>query len=207
MESTMPGMNELMREYERRRFPPERQLDLQGEGPRSARDRALHWIQSRAHEDPGVELLLIVERGVRPGRPPSPVAAEVRKLLEELEGRLIDWWQPFAPGSLALRTAVEPRMHLAPARAARPVEGEGRTEETAGAAHPPARDDIPPELLERVERTAELRIERESLSIRLLDVVLREVWIEIQAEAMERRISFEAALQRVWEAEMRRRRD
>jgi hypothetical protein len=203
----MPGFNELMREYERKRFPPERRLDLQGEGPRSARERSLHWIQSKAHEAPGADLLLIVERGVRPGRPPSPVAVEVQKLLEELDGRLIDWWQPFAPGSLALRTAVEPRMHLAPPRAVAREEGEGRTEETAGAAHPPAREDIPPELLEQVERTAELRIEREGHSIRLLDVVLREVWIEVQVEAMERRLSFEAALQRVREAEMKKRRD
>jgi len=195
------GMRDLMREYERKRFPAERRLDLQGEGPRSARERALHWIQSKAHENPGEDLLLVVERVGAPGRPPSPVHVEVQKLLRELEGRLIEWWQPFAPGSIALRTSLTPTMHLPAPRPGARVEGEGRTEETAGAARVPPREDIPPELLDQAERTAERRIEREGHSIRLLDVVLREVWIEVQALAMEERLTFDEALRRVEERE------
>jgi hypothetical protein len=199
-EGEMGGMKDLLRDYERARFPPERRLDLQGEGPRSARERALQWIQSRAHEAPGQELLLIVERGRAPGRPGSAVAVEVQRLLTELEGKLIDWWQPFAQGSLAIRIAAQPSMYRASAPSAEPV-GEGRTEETAGAARPSAREDIPPELLDLAQRTAELRIEREGFSIRILDVVLREVWIEAQALAMERRVSFEDAMRVTFERE------
>jgi len=192
------GMKDLMREYERKRFPAERRLDLQGEGPRSARDRALHWIQSKAHENPGEDLLLVVDRVGFPGRAPSPVHVEVQKLLRDLEGRLIEWWQPFAPGSIALRTSLTPTMHLpAPRSPAERVEGEGRTEETAGAARVHPREDIPPDLLYQAERTAERRIEREGHSIRLLDVVLREVWIEVQALAMEERLTFDEAMRRV----------
>jgi hypothetical protein len=62
------GLHDLAREYEAQRFPPTRRLDLHAEGPQVARDRALHWIQSFAHEQPGAELLLIVERGGRPAR-------------------------------------------------------------------------------------------------------------------------------------------
>lgn len=196
----MAGLSDLMREYERTRFPAHRRLDLHGEGPQSARDRALHWIQSRAHEEPGEELLLIVERVVRPGKPPAPVAVAVRKLLTELEGRLIAWWQPFGPGSLALRLSTEPRMHPFES-AAPPPEGEGRTSATAGSARPQADEDIPPELLPSARRATDLRLEREGLSVRVHDVVLREIWIEVQAMAMERRIPFEAAMGLVLEQE------
>lgn len=188
----MRGMNNLMRDYERARFPLDRRLDLHGEGPRVARERALHWIQSRAHEAPGQELLLIVSRSGRSGRIFSAVEVEVRRLLTELDGKLLAWWQPFAPGSLAVRIAEEPRMLPLP-QAPAPPEGDGRTPETAGAARPSPRDDIPSELMAELTRAAEARIEREGLSFRILDVVLREVWIEAQALAMEERISFEAA--------------
>jgi hypothetical protein len=200
----MGGMKDLMREYERARFPPDRQLDVHGEGPRAARDRAMLWIQSRAHEAPGDELLLIVDRVRRPGRPPGAVAVAVGKLLDELTGRLIVWWQPFTPGTLALRIADEPRMVARTAPRPPPSGGEGRTAETAGVAWPSPRADIPPELLDRAIRAAEIRIEREGHSIRILDVVLREIWIETQALAMERRLSFEEALERMYDDELER---
>ncbi|MEX2581709.1 MAG: hypothetical protein WD766_00410 [Gemmatimonadota bacterium] len=196
-------MGELMREYERARFPADRRLDVHGEGPEMARERALRWIQSRAHEAPGEELLLIVERGGRPGRSPSPVATAVSRLLADLEGKLVEWWQPFAAGSLALRVAIRPSVLPRPSASAAP-DGDGRTEETAGAARPPPAADIPPELMDAATRAAELRIEREELSIRVMDVVLREVWIEAQAIAMEERLSFQVAMDRIVDAERER---
>lgn len=199
----MGGFGELAREYEARRFPPTRRLDLHGDGPGVARDRALRWIQSFAHEEPGSELLLIVERGHGRRRPPTPVRREVEKLLEGLEGRLIDWWQEFAEGSLALRVSDDPRMHPF-AEPAPPPPDEGRTPETAGAAMPPPEADIPEELLGLAERAAELRRDREGLSVGLLEVVLRRVWIEAQAEAMSREIGFGEALERILEAEQAR---
>lgn len=192
----MTGLGDLMREYERARYPEERRLDLHGEGPAVARERALRWIQSHAHEEPGQDLLLIVARGERPGRPATPVETEVRALLEELRGRLVEWWQPFAPGSLALRIARQPTMTSG--RASRPSDpGDGRTAETAGVARPDPENDIPPGLLRLATHIAELRIEREQHSIRVLGVVLREVWIEAQALAMESRIGFGEALERL----------
>lgn len=196
----MAGMGDLHREYERARFPADRRLDVHGEGPAIARDRALRWIQSNAHETPGEELLLIVERGRRPGRPPSPVATAVTQLLAELEGKLIAWWQPFTPGTLALRLADVPSVLPRPNGQPQP-EGDGRTSETEGAARPEPHADIPDELLERVSRAAELRIEREGLSLRILDVVLREIWIEAQAIAMEERTTFDMAVDRILGAE------
>lgn len=196
----MAGINDLMREYESKRFPVYRRLDLQGEGPRSARERALHWLQSRAHESPGDELLLIVERGGRPGRPASPVAAEVQKLLAELEGKLLEWWQPFAPGSYAVRLSADPRIHGGYSSPV-PDSGDGRTEETAGAARPPAEKDIPPHLLDPARQIVYLRLEREGLSTRISDVVLREVWIEVQAAAMEDELTFEEAMTRQLQVE------
>jgi hypothetical protein len=200
----MAGMSDLMREYERARFPADRRLDVQGEGPRVARERALHWIRSRAHEAPGQELLLIAERGRRPGRGPGPVEAEMRKLLDELRGKLIDWWQPFTPGSLAMRIALDPRMWRPIATSPEPP-GDGRTEQTAGSARPSPHTDIPPELLATARQVAELRIEREGLSIRILDVILREVWIEAQAFAMDRRVTFATAFEQVLRDESERR--
>lgn len=194
MGGSLSGLGDLMRQYERARYPQERRLDVHGEGPAVARERALRWIQSRAHEEPGQELLLIVARGGRPGKPPGPVETEVRSLLDELEGKLIDWWQPFAPGSLALAIAREPTMlNGGHARPAQP--GDGRTRETAGAARPAPERDIPPELLDLATRIAELRVEREQHSIRVLPVVLREIWIEAQALAMEERVGFDTALE------------
>ena len=200
----MAGLHDLAREYEARRFPPTRRLDLHAEGPQVARERALHWIQSFAHEQPGEELLLIVERGARPGRPAGPVRLSVEKLLQELQGKLIDWWQNFGPGSLAVRVSALPRMD--PIGAARPTipEGEGRTPETAGAALLAVHHDIPDELMELASRAAELRRVREGISVGLLDVVLRRIWIEAQAAAMDERISFEAALSRILREERER---
>lgn len=199
-------MRDLMREYERSRYPAHRRLDVQAEGPQTVRKRVLEWIQSRAHEEPGEDLLLVVARGARPGAPPAPTEVEVRKLLDRLEGRLIEWWQPFALGSLAVRLARDPSMFHG-GKQAPDESADGRTRETAGAARPPPNEDIPPELYETVRRVAELRIERDGLSSRVLDVILREVWIEAQATAMEDRTSFESALASVLEEETRARLD
>lgn len=199
-------MRDLMRAYERARYPVHRQLDVQAEGPHTVRERTLQWIQSRAHEEPGEDLLLIVARGARPGAPPSPLEVEVRKLLDRLEGRLIEWWQPFAPGSIAVRLARDPSM-FHPSRQVEADDRDGRTPETAGAARPLPDQDIPPELYDVARRVAELRIEREGLSSRVLDVLLREVWNEAQVIAMEDRLTFEDALDRVRDGEMQARLD
>jgi hypothetical protein len=53
---------------------------------------------------------------------------------------------------------------------------------------------------------AEARRDREGLSVGLMDVVLRKVWIEAQAAAMAERISFEGALEALMEEEARRER-
>lgn len=200
----MAGLGDLAREYEARRFPPTRRLDVHADGPLVARERALQWIQSRAHEEPGQELLLIVERGGRPGRPATPVRVAVEKLLRELEGKLIDWWQLFGQGSLAVRVAADPRMHPYPPERPREPAGEGRTPETAGAAVLAAHHDIPEELLDVAQRAAELRRDRERISVAMLDVILRRIWIEAQATAMSERISFERALEGILEQERRR---
>jgi hypothetical protein len=202
-EPTVAGLHDLAREYEARRFPPTRRLDLHAEGPQVARERALHWIQSMAHERPGEELLLIVERGSRPGRPAGPVRRAVEKLLVELQGRLVEWWQEFTPGSLALRISADPRMYAVPT-ASPPAQGEGRTAETAGAATLALHHDVPDELLDVARRTAELRRVREAISVGMSDMVVRRVWIEAQAIAMEERVSFEEALGRLLEEERRR---
>lgn len=196
----MPGFDNLAREYEARRFPAGRRLDLHGEGPGAARDRALLWIQSHAHEEPGAELLLIVDRAQRPGRPPSPVRAAVEALLTDLQGKLIDWWQEFGPGSLALRIAEEPNMRPHHVPRLEPV-GEGRTPETAGAAILALHHDIPDSLIDLATEAAELRRDREEISVQLLDVVLRRIWIEAQAIAMTERIPTERALNRILEEE------
>lgn len=192
---------DLAREYEARRFPAERRLDLHGDGPGAARERALRWIQSYAHEEPGQELLLIVERGRAPGRPASPVRTAVERLLVELQGRLVDWWQDFGTGGLALRIANDP--HMAFPSEPPPQVGDGRTADTAGAAAIRVEDDIPPELFDTAFRIAELRRDRERLAIGLMEVVLRRVWIEAQATAMAERTTFEAALDGMLERERR----
>lgn len=193
----MARLNDLSREYEARHFPPTRQLDLHGEGPESAQRRALRWIQSFAHEEPGSELLLVVERGGRPRGRASVVRQSVEALLGRLAGGLIDWWQPFGSDSIALRVALDPR--ISPPAPPEPIDprDEGRTPETASAAPPDPDADIPGELLPVARRAAELRRAREDLSIGLLGVVLRQVWIEAQATAMNERTSFGAALDRV----------
>jgi hypothetical protein len=196
-------LNELSREFEARHYPPTRRLDLQGEGPETARQRALRWIQSFAHEQPGADLLLIVERARRERDRKGPIRAAVEKLLEELNGGLIDWWQPFAEGSIAVRISADPHRYRRPG--AKPEDpGEGRTDETAGRAwlHPEA--DIPEELVPLARRTAELRRTRERQAVGLMDVVLREIWIEAQATAMTDRISWEAALQAIARREQAR---
>ncbi len=186
-------LNELSREYEARHFPPTRRLDLQGEGPDTARQRALRWIQSFAHEQPGTELLVIVERGRKPGARKGPVRVAVETLLDELRGGLIEWWQPFAEGSLALRIAAQPNRWMPPPP--RPDDPtEGRTDETAGRAYLHPEADIPGELLPLARRAAELRRTREGQPVGLMDVVLREVWIEAQAAAMTDRVDWGSAL-------------
>ncbi|HEX8430464.1 MAG TPA: hypothetical protein VF625_04220, partial [Longimicrobium sp.] len=137
----------------------------------------------------------VVERTHRPGRK-GPVRASVEKLLEELRGGLIEWWQPFAEGSLALRIARDPRRWVAGARPAEPV-GDGRTPETAGAVNIHAEDDIPDEILPLARRAAELRRTREGLGVSSMGVVLRKVWIEAQAAAMGERITLDEALERI----------
>jgi hypothetical protein len=189
-------LNELSREYEARHFPPTRRLDLQGEGPDTGRQRALRWIQSFAHEQPGAQLLLIVERGHKPGGRKGPVRIAVEKLLDELKGGLIEWWQPFAEGSLALRISADPYRWAAPGP--RPHDpSEGRTDETAGRAYLPPEEDIPEALLPLARRVAELRRTREGQAVGLMDVVLREVWIEAQVAAMTDRTSWDAALREI----------
>jgi hypothetical protein len=189
-------LNELSREYEARHFPLTRRLDLQGEGPDTARQRALRWIQSFAHEQPGVELLLIVERGRKPGGRKGPIRVSVEKLLDELKGGLISWWQPFAEGSLAVRVSADPHRWVAPPP--RPNDPtEGRSDETAGRAYLPPEEDIPEELLPLARRTAELRRTREGQAVGLMDVVLREIWIEAQASAMTDRTDWDTALRAI----------
>ena len=200
MENAVTRLDELARDYEARHYPPTRRLDLQGEGPETARDRALRWIQSFAHEQPGADLLLVVERGHRGRRTKTAVRIAVEKLLDELNGGLIDWWQPFADGSLALRISRDPRRYVAPARAPEP-KGEGRTPETAGAAYLPPQADIPEDVLPLAHRAAELRRTREGLAPSALDVVLRGLWIEAQARAFSERISWEQALRDTLRAE------
>lgn len=196
-------LNELSREYEAKHYPPTRRLDLQAEGPQTARDRALRWIQSHAHEQPGTSLLLVVDRGRKAGSRGGPVRAAVEALLDELTGGLIAWWQPFAEGSLALRVADEPRHRRGPGRAPHPDPGEGRTDDTAGRTHLDPRADVPAELLPLALRAAEMRRDRERQPVGLTDVVLREVWLEAQALAMAEELAWEDALHRV----LRRERD
>jgi hypothetical protein len=195
-------LNELSREFESRHYPPTRRLDLQGEGPETARQRALRWIQSFAHEQPGADLLLIVERARREGGRKGPIRTAVEKLLEELNGNLIDWWQPFAEGSLAVRISRDPHRYR-PAGPRPQDPGEGRTDETAGRAFLPPESDIPEELLPVARRVAEMRRTREGQAVGLMDVVLREVWIEAQVAAMTDRTDWQTAL----EAIARRERD
>ena len=198
----MIRLNELAREYEARHYPPTRRLDLQAEGPESARERALRWIQSFAHEQPGADLLLVVERG-RPGRGKGPVRLAVEKLLEELNGGLIEWWQPFADGSLALRVARDPRRFPGGPKAPPAKQGEGRTPETAGAKYLDPQADIPPELLPIALRASELRRAREGLAASAGEVVLRRIWNDAQARTFNEGVSWGQALAETLEAEQR----
>jgi hypothetical protein len=195
------GFGDLAREYEAKRFPPTRRLDVHGDGPGVARDRALRWIQSFAHEEPGVELLLIVERGRGRSHRAGPVRLAVEKLLGELEGRLIEWWQVFGDGSLALRVAADPRMWSVQEPRVEPRD-DGRTPETAGLGLLALGHDIPDELLDLAARVAELRRTREGISVGMTDAVLRRIWIEAQADAMTRRVEFEEALASILSAEL-----
>lgn len=199
----MTKLNELSRAYEARHYPPTRRLDVQGEGPETARERVLRWVQSRAHEQPGTDLLVVVERGTRRHGKKSAVRAAVEALLAELTGGLIEWWQPFAEGSLAIRVAQTPRRFGEPERPAAPA-GEGRTDETAGKAWLSPRKDIPEEHLPLAWRAAELRRTREGLAVAAMDVVLQRVWIEAQAVAMTERVPWDDALRRVIAEEERR---
>jgi hypothetical protein len=193
-------LNELAREYEARHYPPTRRLDLQAEGPESARDRAMRWIQSFAHEEPGADLLLVVER-VRPGRGKGPVRLAVEALLNDLNGGLIEWWQPFADGSLALRVARDPRRFPAGPGKPKTPPGEGRTPETAGAGYLDPQADIPPGLLPVALRAAELRRSREGLAVSAANVVLRGIWNDVQARSFDEGVSWAQALNEVLEAE------
>jgi hypothetical protein len=204
----MRGFANLSREYEERRFPPARRLDVHGEGPAVARDRALRWIQSHAHEAPGTELLLVVERGGRPGGRPGPVRAAVEALLRDLEGRLVEWWSTFAAGSIAVKVAADPRMAAGPGGAPDHFDpADGRTPDTAGAAMPPPDLDIPAELLPLARTVAEMRRDSEGLSLGLFEVVLRRVWIEAQALAMADRVEFADALRVLLDRERERARE
>lgn len=196
----MARWNELAREYEARRFPPTRRLDLQGEGPDTARERALRWIQTFAHEQPGAELLLIVERTRRADGRKGALREAVERLLRELDGTLLEWWQPFEGGSLALRIARDPR-RVPLSGPPPPPPNDGRTPETAGAAYLPPEADIPPELLPLARRVAEMRRTREGLGVALMDVLLRRLWNEAQVEAMSRGIGFGEALEEARAAE------
>lgn len=201
----MTHLNELFREYESRHYPPTRRLDLQGEGPATARDRALRWIQMHAHEHPGADLLLVLERGRRREAPrKSQVRLAVEGMLAELTGKLLEWWQPFGPGSIAVRISGEPAMRAPPSPGPKRELGDGRTPETAGAAYVPPEADIPDELLPLARRAAELRRTREGLAVSLMEVVLRGVWIEAQAAAMSERVTFGDALRRVLAEEQER---
>jgi hypothetical protein len=196
-------LSDLAREYEARRFPRTNRLDLHGEGPETARERALRWIQSQAHEQPGAELLLVVERGGRPGRAPGPVRRAVEQLLVRLTGGLIDWWQPFGTGSLALRLSDEPRLVPFREPTAPDPRDEGRTPETAGAVTIEVAADIPPELLPLARRAAELRRAREGGPVAAAELLLARLWLEAQARAMDERLSFEGALERILAEEER----
>ena len=198
----MPNLSDLAREYEARHFPATQRLDLHGEGPDTARVRALRWMQTWAHEAPGTSLLLVVERGVRPGARGGPVRRSVEKLLDSLVGGLIESWQPFGAGSLAVRIALRPR--LVPIGGPAEQSGEGRTPETAGAAYVEAEEDIPEALLPLARHVAELRRTREGLAVSVLPVVLRRVWIEAQADAMLARTPWETALRGLLRQEQRR---
>lgn len=200
----MTHLNELFREYEARHYPPTRRLDLQGEGAATAADRTRRWIQMFAHEQPGADLLLVLERGRRREGRKSAVRLAVEGLLNDLSGKLVDWWQPFGPGSIALRIARDPGMFNAPRGEAVRDPGEGRTPETAGAAYLHPEADIPEDLLPTARRAAELRRTREGLAVSLMEVVLRGIWIEAQAAAMTEGLSFEEALRRIARAEEQR---
>ena len=74
---------------------------------------------------------------------------------------------------------------------------EGRTDETAGRAYLHPEADIPEELLPLARRVAELRRTREGQAVGLMDVVLREIWIEAQAAAMTERTDWDSALRAI----------
>lgn len=199
----MRDLSRLARSYEERRFPPSRRLDLQAEGPDVARGRALRWIESVAHEDPGAELLLILERRAGPPRKGS-LRSSVEGLLDELTGRLLDWWEPFGPGSLVVRVSSSPdRFRQVAERKPRTTAAE-RLDDAGASGWVEPREDIPAELLPAVERIAEARRQREGLSLGLMDVVLHQIWLEVQALAMDERLSFELALAEVLRGEEER---
>lgn len=156
-----------------------------------------------AHEEPGAELLLVLERGrIGPTRPGSTRAA-VEALLEELRGGLLDWWQPFTPGTLALRIAFEPRRVRA-GPLSDPAPDDGRIPATGGAAYLAPDRDIPPELLPLATRAAELRATREELSAMLIPLLTRRIWIEAETLAMSESVGWGDALARIVAAEERR---
>ena len=189
-----------MQEYEDSRFSAHQRLDLQAEGPRQAGERLLHWIQSRSHEDPGSELLVIARRGGTPGSDPVPVEREVERVLRQVDRKLIDWWHPMTPGSFALKVSDDPQMALK--RRVKVLQDDGRTADTLSAAGPDPDTDIPPDLLELARSVALLRIEREELSAGVQQLILREIWVEAQALAMEERLSFGDALGRLKKEEL-----
>jgi hypothetical protein len=196
-------LTSLARSYEEGRFPPSRRLDLQAEGPDVARTRALRWIESVAHEDPGADLLLILERRAGPPRKGS-LRQSVESLLDELTGRLLDWWEPFGPGSLVVRVSASPdRFRQVVERDPRPTPAE-RLDEAGASGWVEPREDIPAELLPAVERIAEARRQREGLSLGLMDVMLHQIWVEVQALAMDERLTFELALEEVLGSERER---
>jgi hypothetical protein len=126
---------------------------------------------------------------------------EIHALLDDLTGKLISRWRPFAPGSIMLRIADLPRMERQKDPEHPLPPDDGRTRETAGAARPSPLTDIPPELLTLARTAAGLRILREGLTTRVEELVLREVWVEAQLRAMESGSSFAEGISSVLDEE------
>lgn len=187
----MRHVHESTRAYEARHFPAAYRLDLHAEGPQGARRRALRWIELMAHEHPGDEVLMVVERGGQVRRESGPVRLEVEALLEELNGALIDGWQRFGTDGVAVRISRDPDRFREPEESTEPEVPEGRDKPE------PMIDptgDIPRELQAMVRRGAELRRMREGHGVALMDTLMRRIWISAQAAAMSGEGTVESAL-------------
>jgi broad specificity phosphatase PhoE len=196
----MRHVHESPRAYEARHFPAAYRLDLHADGPQAARRRALRWIELMAHEHPGDEVLLVVERGGAVRREPGAVRLEVEALLDELDGALIDRWQRFGTDGVAVRISPDPDRFREPEAAAEPELPEG-SEKPEPMIDPTA--DIPAELRGLVRRGAELRRMREGHGVALMDTLMRRIWIAAQAAAMSGEGTVEHTLGALVEAEER----